>query len=331
MFIFISTTVVDQLICKKKEIVFEYGEEEGKKETRVVKGDLIVGADGAFSEVRNAILRKRGTDYSQEYLSHSYKELTIPAKDGEYALEKNVLHIWPRGDFMMIALPNPDKSFTVTLFLPNEKFDKLTTKEEVTKFFNETFPDSVPIMPTYLDDFFKNPTGSLITIKVSPWHFGDSAVILGDAAHAIVPFYGQGMNASLEDVTFLDSLIEQHNGNFEIILSEFSKLRKPNADAIAELSQRNYIEMRSKVSSKLFLWRTALEKKIYKYFPNRWMPLYSMVTFSNIPYSEVIKRADRQNKILDRVFNLIFRGGAVASLSLLCYLGYKNRNQLAKL
>ena len=313
---------------ENKIVRFEYKNENGDRIEKVEQADLIIGTDGAFSEVRGAMIRKRGTDYSQEYLSHAYKELTIPPNDGKFALDENRLHIWPRGEFMMIALPNPDKSFTVTLFLPlTNGFDKLTNDEEITTFFAKYFSDAVPIMPTYLADFKKNPTGHLMMVKVSPWHYKENAVIMGDAAHAIVPFYGQGMNASLEDVIFFDELIEKHAGNFQVILSEFSRLRKPNTDAIAELSLRNYIEMRAKVASKLFLWRTSFEKTLHRWFPSYFIPLYSMVSYTNIPYAEVIKRSERQTKILDRLFTFTSFAG-VLSIGALAAFAFSKRNQL---
>ena len=291
--------------CKRinlQDTTFEI-EDEQSKERSVIKSDLLVGADGSYSIVRDALQRQKGVDMSQSYLAHGYKELVIPARNGEFALEPNALHIWPRGDFMMIALPNPDKSFTVTLFFPWENgFNTLKTEQDVQDFFIKTLPDAVPLMPTLIEDYFKNPTGHLINIHASPWHFNRS-VILGDAAHAIVPFYGQGMNCSLEDVDVFDDLLDSHT--LETVLPAFFEKRKPAADAISLLSRNNYIEMRSKVASTWFLWRKSLEKYLHKLFPNKFIPLYTMVAFTSIPYHEVIARDEKQTRVLDKILLLL--------------------------
>ncbi|MFW5967522.1 MAG: FAD-dependent oxidoreductase [Persicimonas sp.] len=265
---------------------------------------LTIGADGAFSKVRMRMMKTDRYDYQQSYLSHGYKELTIPpADDGGHRLETNALHIWPRHDFMLIALPNQDGSFTVTLFLPFEgekSFEALDDEAAVEAFFEEQFPDALPHMPTLVEDFFDNPTGSLVTIRCEPYHRG-RAVIIGDAAHAVVPFYGQGMNAAFEDCFILDRLYEEHDGDFGEILPRFSESRKPNADAIADLALYNYEEMRSKVADPDFLLRKTVEQKLHEQMPERWIPLYSMVTFTNIPYAEARARAAQQDRMLDEV------------------------------
>eukprot|EP00002_Diphylleia_rotans_P010931 TRINITY_DN2164_c0_g1_i1.p1 TRINITY_DN2164_c0_g1~~TRINITY_DN2164_c0_g1_i1.p1 ORF type:complete len:486 (-),score=108.05 TRINITY_DN2164_c0_g1_i1:129-1586(-) len=269
---------------------------------------VVFGTDGAFSTVRSTLANTIRTRFntSQEYLDHAYKELCVPAVtnpetgEEEFALCPDNLHIWPRGDFMMIALPNQDKSFTVTLFMPWKIFDSLNTDEKVTEFFQTYFPSAIPLMPTLLEDYRRNPAGALVTVKCEPFHFEDKAVLLGDSAHAVVPFYGQGMNCGFEDVFVFDQIWEQYNGDLSKVLPAFSVSRKPNTDAIAQLSLNNYIEMRSKVASTTFLVRSYVEKWINRMFPGKFIPLYQMVAFSQIPYGEVIKRNEKQAKIIDK-------------------------------
>jgi len=277
-----------------------------KLEQKEVKSDRIFGTDGAFSAAR--LQMQLSTDrfnYSQHYLEHGYKELNIPATaDDGFAMEKNALHIWPRGQFMLIALPNMDGSFTCTLFFPFEganSFEALDTKEKMLKFFNEIFPDAVPLMPTLEEDFFKNPTASLVTVKCDPWYFEDKMLLLGDAAHAIVPFFGQGMNCGFEDCTVLNELMDKHGDDWTTINKEFAKLRKPNSDAIAELAVMNFIEMRDLVAHPEFALRKKIEAKIQKKYPDKWIPLYSMVTFSHIPYAEALREGKRHDKIMDKI------------------------------
>jgi len=292
---------------------FQLTPQNGQPET--VQPQYIVGADGSYSVVRSALEHRKGVNYQQTYLDHGYKELTIPPLNGDWAIFTNGLHIWPRGDFMMIALPNQDKSFTVTLFMPWEGengFNQIKTPEQLLAFFESTFPDAIPIMPTLVDDYFANPTGHLITIKCDPWNYKNT-VILGDAAHAIVPFYGQGMNASLEDVDVLDDLLEEAGaGSLGAVLPTFYKMRKPASDAISKLSHDNYIEMRSKVTSRLFLFRRSLENVIHRMMPRVFIPLYDMVAYTSIPYHQVIERNEKQTRILDRVFAISAIGLGVA-------------------
>lgn len=268
--------------------------------------DLLFGSDGAFSALRSSLQKRDRFDYSQDYLSAGYKELTIPAgPNGEFLMEKNALHIWPRGSYMMIALPNPDGSFTCTLFFPFEgenSFAQLNSREAVTEFFNRTMPDAVPLMPTLLEDFFHNPTASLVTVKCKPWVYGDHSALIGDSAHAIVPFYGQGMNCGFEDVYVLDELIERYNENWPEIMYSYEELRKPDGDAIADLAKANFIEMRDKVADADFLLRKKIENKIYSLYPEKWIPLYTMVTFSpDIRYSEALRLGQVQDRIMDEV------------------------------
>jgi kynurenine 3-monooxygenase len=267
--------------------------------------DLIIGTDGAFSAVRGALQITDRFDYSQQYIEHGYKELRIPSSDlRRHLIEKNALHIWPRESFMMIALPNPDGSFTCTLFLPFEgeaSFNRLKTENEIQSFFEKNFPDAAKMMPTLTEDFRDNPTGSLVTVHCFPW-VKNKTVVLGDAAHAIVPFFGQGMNAGFEDCRILNQLLDQHNDQWGAVLPLFQALRKPDADAIAQLALDNFIEMRDLVADAEFLVRKKIEAKLHKLYPAKWIPLYSMVTFrEDIRYSEAYAIGQKQKIIMDEV------------------------------
>lgn len=273
----------------------------------VVTADHIYGTDGAFSQVRHAMMMTDQFDYSQTYLKHGYKELSIPAaENGCFRLEKNALHIWPRGGYMLIALPNLDGSFTVTLFLSFEgehAFENLKTEQEVTDFFNAVFPDVVPHMPTLTDDFFANPTSSLVTVKCFPWRYNDKALIFGDAAHAIVPFYGQGMVCGFEDCYVFDQLADELWDDKAALFEKFQILRKPDDDAIADLALRNFIEMRDSVADPKFLLRKKIEKAVSAKHPEKWIPLYSMVTFSEMRYSEALARGKEQDRIMAEILS----------------------------
>lgn len=267
---------------------------------RIATG-VIVGADGAYSVVRAAFQKREHQDYAQSYLAHGYKELFIPARsDGGPALERNAMHIWPRGPFMMMAMANPDASFTVTLYLPMtgpNGFNRLTSPETVRAFFGREFPDAVPLMPTLVEDFFANKTGSMVTVRTYPWHLGDRAVLIGDAAHAIVPFYGQGANAGFEDcLEFIDCL-RRHPNDLGAALDQYQGIRKPNAEAIADLALANFSEMRDYVASPRFLLRKRFEHLLHLLIPG-FVPLYPMISFSLIPYAEARARAERQNRII---------------------------------
>ena len=267
--------------------------------------DLMIGADGAFSAVRSAMLITDRFNYSQNYLEHGYKELHIPAdKSGNFILEKNALHIWPRESFMMIALPNPDGSFTCTLFFPFEgkiSFSSLTNDHDILKFFNEVFPDALKHMPQLLDDFRSNPTSSLVTIKCFPW-VRSNTFLIGDAAHGIVPFYGQGMNAGFEDCRILNELLDSHGDKWLTVLQAFQNIRKKDCDAIAQLAFDNFVEMRDLVADPEFLLRKKIEAKLHELYPDKWIPLYSMVTFNeNISYSQAYHTGKKQEKIMDEV------------------------------
>lgn len=282
-------------------------ESNNRKTLPSSKTDLIFGADGAFSAARlQHMLQHDKFDYLQYYIDCGYKELTIPSTTGgEFAMEVNALHIWPRKDYMLIALPNLDKTFTCTLFFPFEgeaSFEKLTTPGAVKSFFEKTFPDAVKLMPDYISEFFSNPTSSLVTVKCFPWIREDKFALIGDAAHAIVPFFGQGMNCGFEDCRVLDELIDKHNGDWGDILNEYQMLRKPDADAIADLALNNFTEMRDKTADPRFLLQKKIEARLHEKYPDQWIPAYSQVTFSpHIRYSEALKRGQMQEAIMQDV------------------------------
>ena len=268
-----------------------------------VRGDAVIGVDGAFSAVRQSMQRKLADfEYDESYLAHGYKELTIPpGPAGTWQMEKNALHIWPRKSFMMIALPNPDGSFTCTLFWEFEgprSFATTKTDDDVRRFFDEEFADAVPLMPTLLDDFQQNPTGSLVTICCAPWSYKDKLALVGDAAHAVVPFYGQGMNAAFEDCVVLDECLAEFPDNRERAFSKYFARRKVNADALAALAIENFIEMRDKTASKTFRAKKKLDHLLEGLLPGIYLPLYTMVTFTRMPYATAAKRARFQDRIV---------------------------------
>lgn len=267
--------------------------------------ECIFGADGAFSPVRRSLMKTDRFNYRQFYIDHGYKELNIPpGKQQKWQMEKNALHIWPRKKFMLIALPNLDGSFTVTLFLAFEgavSFEQLNNAGDVKAFFDEYFSDAKRLMPTLTGDFFQNPTSSLITVRCNPWHYKDRVCLLGDAAHAIVPFYGQGMNAGFEDCTVLNELVNRYSGNWEKVFAAFTENRIKDADAISELALQNFVEMRDLVADTHFLKKRKLSRKLQELLPGKWKPLYSMVTFSHLPYSEALNKGKIQDKILEKI------------------------------
>jgi len=267
-----------------------------------VAAEVVIGADGAFSAVRAQLQRVDRFNYTQDYLSHGYKELTIPAgPNGTFRLEKNALHIWPRGSFMMIALPNVDGSFTSTLFWPFEgpnSFSALTSEIAVVAYFQEQFPDVVPLIPTLAVDFLHNPTGSLVTIRCQPWHVGGRVVLLGDACHAVVPFLGQGMNAAFEDCTVLNQCLAEQAADLERAFATYETQRKENVDTLADLCIENFLEMRDRVGSRFFVLRKKLAIVLHRLFPRRYLPLYTMIEFTRIPYAAALRRARRQDRIV---------------------------------
>ncbi len=272
-------------------------------ESLTAQGDAVIGVDGAFSAVRQSMQKRiTGFQYDESYLAHGYKELSIPpASNGSWLMEKHALHIWPRKSFMMIALPNPDGSFTCTLFWEFKgprSFESIKTDDEVRRFFSEEFPDAVPLMPTLLEDYRENPTGSLVTIRCSPWVYQDKFALVGDASHAVVPFYGQGMNAAFEDCVVFDECLAEFPNDRTRAFTEYFVRRKENADALADLAVQNFIEMRDKTASRVFRAKKKLDHFLEAVLPGIYLPLYTMVTFTRIPYAVAARRARLQDRIL---------------------------------
>ena len=274
-----------------------------------VQADLVFGVDGAFSAVRyNSFQKINRFNYSQNFVADGYREILLPANaDGSYKMDKNALHIWPRGRFMLMAMANEDGSFTCTLFMPHEggenAFDKLTSRDAVNNFFLTTFPDFYEMMPNIADAWDDHPLSNLAIIRCYPWSHGKVA-LMGDAAHATVPFYGQGMNAGFEDCTVMNRLMHKHNHDWDAVFNEYSIERKPDGDALQDLSLDNYFVMRDYVADPEFLIRKKIEAKFSDLHPDRWLPLYSQVTFSNIRYSEAYKQGKVQSDIMDEVMAL---------------------------
>jgi kynurenine 3-monooxygenase len=289
--------------CTRVDIDSAFAHLETANYAVTAQGDAVLGVDGAFSAVRQSMQREIASfQHDESYLAHGYKELTIPpGADGSWRMEKNALHIWPRKSFMMIALPNPDGSFTCTLFWEFEgpcSFATTKTDDDVRRFFEEEFPDSVPLMPTLLEDFWNNPTGSLVTIRCAPWFYRDKVCLVGDAAHAVVPFYGQGMNAAFEDCVVLDECLEKFPENRARAFAEYFRRRKGNTDALADLAIGNFIEMRDKTASKMFRAKKKLDHALEAALPGIYLPLYTMVTFTRIPYETAAKRARVQDSLV---------------------------------
>ncbi len=284
-------------------------------QTKVATADAVIGVDGAYSAVRESMRKGiAGFEYDERYLEHGYKELTIPPDaGGGWRMTREALHIWPRKSFMMIALPNPDGSFTCTLFWQKtgpKSFESTKSDDNVRRFFDEEFPDAVGLMPRMLEEFQSNPTGSLVTIRCAPWNYQGKAVLVGDAAHAVLPFYGQGMNAAFEDCVVLDDCLERIPNDPQRAFTEYFKMRKPDADALADLAVQNFIEMRDKTASPLFRARKKLDHALEGTLPGIYPPLYAMVTFTRIPYAKAARRARVQDAV---VFSLL----AIAILGLL--------------
>ena len=270
-----------------------------------VSADLLFGADGAFSSLRTSYSQMDRVSASHQYIEYGYKELNIPpGENGTWMMEKHALHIWPRGKFMLIALPNTDGSFTCTLFMPFEgdnSFEVLQEAKSVKAFFEQYFADAIPMMPDYGEQFKVNPVASLITTHISQWHFKDQSALIGDAAHAIVPFYGQGMNAGFEDCTILDGLMEKHGEDWNAILPEYQRKRKPSGDAVASLALLNFVEMRDKVADPVFLERKKIEKEIGIRYPAQFTSVYEMVSFTHTPYATAMQCIEAQDKLLGRI------------------------------
>ncbi len=280
-------------------------EDVGSGESQDRSFELLIGCDGAGSKVRRALMEKTGGISISDFLDHDYKELEIPSGEaGTWQLEKEALHIWPRGEFMLISLPNLDGSFTVTLFLPKmgtPSFESLADKVSVEAFFEKTFPTARALMPDLVDDFFCNPTGRLGTVRCQPWHLEDKCLLLGDAAHAIVPFHGQGMNCAFEDCVVLDGLLDTHNEDWAAVNVQFSKHRKPDADAIAQMAIENYTTMRSTVTDPKYSLKKAIGFELERRLPELFIPRYSMVMFHDMPYSEALEKGEIQRTILNRL------------------------------
>ena len=253
----------------------------------------VMGSDGSSSCIRKCINERSSMNFRKNPLGHGYKELSIPAtKNGDFKIDPEALHIWPRGEFMLIALPNMDRSFTCTLFFPMDgetSFSSISSSDQIHDLFNSYFPDTVDLIPDLVDEYQQNPVGSLATVYCDKWNYKDKLVIFGDAAHAIVPFFGQGMNASFQDCTVMDALIRQFNSDWEMIFSEFSKTHVPNGHAIANMALENYIEMRDSVNDPTYKSRRELEFRLENDFQGQFIPRYSMVSFHTIPYTEVYK------------------------------------------
>ena len=272
-----------------------------------ISADLLIGADGSLSAVREQMVKKHHHEYEYNEIEHDYKELLIPAgENGAHLLDKNALHIWPRGNFMLIALANLDGSFTCTLFAPKKggnSFEGLNSKQEVENYFRSIFPDFISLVPDLYHQWNANPTSGLGIVRTYPWHVKDTSILIGDAAHATVPFYGQGMNAGFEDCRILDELLDKHEDNFETCFDEYSKSRKPNGDGVQDLSLHNFIVMRDKTSDPKFLLQKEIEKKFTNLYPDKWTPLYSMVSFTNTPYAEAWEIGMKQEKLMQSIMN----------------------------
>lgn len=270
-----------------------------------VDADIILGADGAFSPVRGRLQKVDRFDFSQAYLRHGYKELVIPAlTGGGFAMERNALHIWPRGGTMMIALPNRDGTFTCTLFWPFEgehSFAALPPGPGVRPFFDSEYPDASALMPTLEEDYERNQAGSLVTVRCWPWQHNGTVAVLGDAAHAIVPFYGQGMNCAFEDVRVLADLLDEHKGDFGAALPAFQDARKANADAIADMALENFVEMRDLSGRSEFQYGKRIEQLLHRAVGDGVTPRYNLVSFSTVPYSSAQRRGREMERVVDAV------------------------------
>jgi len=285
-------------------------EDTGTEST--IDSKVVIGTDGATSAVRAEMLKLPRFNFSQQYLDYGYKELTIPpATDGSHVFETHALHIWPRGTFMLIALPNIDGTFGCILFLPFEgddiSFESLDTEAKVLSFFEKQFPDALRLMPNLIENYFENPTGAMVTVKCSPWHVDGKALLLGDAAHAIVPFFGQGMNCAFEDCTYFLELLGRYGTNWPMLFSAFETTRKSDTDAIADLAIENFVEMRDRVADPRFLFRKKVELELEKRYPGRFVPKYAMVTFHRTPYSVAAQRGAVQDRMLGELCDPVQR------------------------
>lgn len=296
---------LEQVDFKTAEAQFE---DVARQERTTVKPDALIGGDGAFSAVRRNMQFTDRFSYSQNFIEHGYKELTIPATaEGKHQMEQNALHIWPRGHYMLIALPNPDGSFTCTLFFPyegNPSFASLPDAVSARRFFEEQFPDALALMPHFDAEWEENPNASLVIIRCFPWSRNGKVGLIGDASHAIVPFYGQGMNSGFEDCTVMDEMLEHFGHNWQDLWDSFERQRKPDADAISELAMRNFVEMRDLTGDADFLLRKKIESRFSEKYPDKWQPLYSLVTFSHTRYSEALALGKKQDELMQEIMNI---------------------------
>jgi kynurenine 3-monooxygenase len=276
-----------------------------------LESDVTIGCDGSASAIRSEMLKQNRFNFSQQYLDYGYKELTIPAgPDGKHLLEKHALHIWPRGNYMLIALPNTDGTFACILFLPFEgedSFARAAAPSDVLTLFQSRFPDALGLMPQLADNYFGNPTGAMVTIKCSPWEAAGRVLLLGDAAHAIVPFFGQGINCGFEDCTSLIELLDRHGADWPRVFQEFEAVRKANTDAIADMAVENFVEMRDRVGDPRFLLRKKVELALEAKYPGWFVPKYAMVTFHRVPYSIALARGTIQDRMLSELCDPIVK------------------------
>lgn len=285
--------------------------DEHRGGAQTVESGLVIGCDGSASAIRTEMLRQNRFNFSQQYLDYGYKELTIPAStDGKHLLAKHALHIWPRGNNMLIALPNTDGTFACILFLPFEGADSFASLAEpsaVSGFFESRFPDAATLMPQLVENYFANPTGAMVTVKCSSWHAEGKVLLLGDAAHAIVPFFGQGINCGFEDCTTLMELLDRHGADWPYVFQKFEAVRKVNTDAIADMAVENFLEMRDKVGDPRFLFRKKVELALEAKYPRLFVPRYAMVTFHRVPYSVALARGKVQDRLLSELCDPIER------------------------
>jgi len=307
---------------EKPELTFERTDVQDESEkTVIVNPDLVIGCDGAYSAVRKEMLKRPRFNFSQEYIPHAYMELSMPPIGDDFAMPPNYLHIWPRGQFMMIGLPNQDKTFTITLFMPTSTFESIKDRDSLLQFFNENFRDSIPLigLERLVTDFFSNRALPLVSVKCSPYNVGGKTLIMGDAAHAMVPFYGQGMNCGMEDCMVLEDCLTKHEMNLDAALNEYSKTRNPDAEAMCDLAMYNYVEMRDLVNKKSFLIRKKLDNFLHWLLPERWVPLYTSVTFSRMRYHMCVSNRAWQDAALSKISSIIGLAGLACSLWLFSF------------
>lgn len=281
--------------------------EETQEDTEL-EYDYLFGCDGAYSAVRHRLMFNEMFSYSQTYIEHGYKEFNmLPDENGKHKMDIETLHIWPRGEFMMIALPNPDATFTCTLFYPwegKESFSAIKTDEDIERLFKTHFSDLIPLIPDYKEQYKSNASSSLMYVKCGPWNYKKNVLLMGDAAHAIVPFYGQGMNAGFEDCRILWDSLEANNWDFDSVIPAFAKTHEKNGKAIADLAMRNFVEMRDLTADEAFLLRKKIEKKVHLHSPEKWVPLYSNVAFTEVPYHTAWIEGIRQDKVMESIMSM---------------------------